>query len=239
MSDRALDGATALVTGASRGIGLAIARALVGAGARVAMLARSREVLERDAEALAPLALPVPCDLSVASEVDRALDVVASALGTPTILVSNAGAFALAPVGAMPRADAERMLALNLLAPYHLANALVPLMRARGSGHVVTIGSKADRHAFPENAAYAASKFGGRAMHEVLREELKGSGIRTSLVSPGSVDTPLWDPIAPDTRPGFTPRASMLRPEAVADAVLWVVTRPPEVNVDELRLTHA
>jgi NADP-dependent 3-hydroxy acid dehydrogenase YdfG len=78
-----------------------------------------------------------------------------------------------------------------------------------------------------------------RAMHQVMRDELRGSGVRVSLVSPGAVDTPLWDPIDPDTRPGFTPRASMLRPEAVAEAVRWVVTLPAEVNVDELRLTRA
>ena len=66
-----------------------------------------------------------------------------------------------------------------------------------------------------------------------------GSGVRATLVSPGPVDTPLWDPVSPDTRPGFTPRSAMLAPDAVADAVLYAVTRPPTVNVDELRLTRS
>jgi NADP-dependent 3-hydroxy acid dehydrogenase YdfG len=112
-------------------------------------------------------------------------------------------------------------------------------MRDRGSGHVVTIGSVADHTALPHNAAYAASKFGLRGLHEVLRAELRASGVRATLVSPGPVDTPLWDAIDPDQRPGFTPRAMMLSPDAVAGAVLYAVTQPPEVNVDELRLSRS
>ncbi len=77
------------------------------------------------------------------------------------------------------------------------------------------------------------------ALHEVLREELAGSGVRATLVSPAATDTPIWDPIDPDHTPGFPPRASMLRPDDVADAVLWAVTRPAHVNVDELRLSRS
>ena len=247
MSDRASDGASdtplagalALVTGASRGIGLAIAQALAGAGARVVMLARSRQLLHDVAAAIGPHAVPMACDLARAEDVERVLGDLASRFGTPDILVSNAGAFTLAPMGSTPMREVEALLAVNLLAPYRMANALVPAMKARGRGHVVTIGSIADRQTYSENAAYAAGKFGARAMHQVMREELRGSGVRVSLVSPGPVDTPLWDPIAPDTRPGFTPRASMLRAQSVADAVRWVVTLPPDVNVDELRLSRA
>ena len=235
----ALDGANAVVTGASRGIGLSIARVLVAAGARVFMLARSSADLGREARVLGARALDLPCDLADSADVERVLGVISTTMGAPDILVNNAGAFALGAVGTVPNDAVQRLLAVNVLAPYHLANAFVPLMRTRGTGHVVTIGSIADRHTYPENAAYAASKFGARAVHQVMREELRGSGVRVSLVSPGPVDTPLWDPISPDTRPGFTPRSLMLRADAVADAVLWVVTRPREVNIDELRLTHS
>jgi NADP-dependent 3-hydroxy acid dehydrogenase YdfG len=112
-------------------------------------------------------------------------------------------------------------------------------MRARKRGHIVTIGSIADRVAFPENGAYAASKFGLRALHEVLRAELRGSGVRTTLVSPGPVDTSLWDAIDTETRAGFTPRRQMLSTRAVADAVRYVVSQPDDVNVDELRLSRS
>ena len=80
---------------------------------------------------------------------------------------------------------------------------------------------------------------GARAVHEVMREELRGTGVRVSLVSPGPVDTAIWDAIDPDHRPGFTPRAMMLRPEAVADAVLYVLTRASDIDIDELRLTRS
>jgi NADP-dependent 3-hydroxy acid dehydrogenase YdfG len=103
----------------------------------------------------------------------------------------------------------------------------------------VTIGSIADRAAFPENGAYAASKFGLRALHEVLLAELRGSGVRATLVSPGPVDTALWDEVNPDQREGFTPRARMLSAAGVAAAVRFAITQPAGMNVDELRLSRS
>jgi NADP-dependent 3-hydroxy acid dehydrogenase YdfG len=232
-----LEGRSALITGASRGIGLSIARAFVAAGARTFLLARSAGALETAANALGSLALALPYDLSRSDQIERAVARVTEETGgAPDILVQNAGLFVLGAVGKLQPETFAVTLDVNLVAPYRLAHALVPKMRERGSGDVVTIGSIADRQVFPENAAYAASKYGARAVHEVLREELRGTGVRASLVSPGPVDTAMWDDIDPDSRDGFTPRARMLRPEAVADAVLWVVTRPPDVDIEELRL---
>jgi short-subunit dehydrogenase len=141
------------------------------------------------------------------------------------------------PLAAIEKTSADEFdaaLQVNLLGAYRLAQPLMTGMRARGSGHVVTIGSIADRNVLPENVAYAASKFGARAVHEVMREELRGSGVRVSLVSPGPVDTAIWDAIDPDNRPGFTPRAMMLRPEAVADAVHFVLTRGDATSTSPL-----
>lgn len=236
----ALRGATALVTGASRGIGLAIARAFVDAGARTWCLARSADVLAREAESLGARAVPLVCDLGRPDDVARAVGALHGvAGGAPDVLVQNAGLFALARLEETAPATFAETLDVNLIGPYRLLHALVPAMRRRGSGHVVTIGSIADRVAFAGNVAYAASKYGARAVHEVLREELRGSGVRVSLVSPSPVDTALWDAIDPDRRPDLTPRARMLRPEAVADAVLYAVTRGAEVNVDEIRMSRA
>ena len=159
--------------------------------------------------------------------------------GAPDILVNNAGLFHLQPVERTEAADFARTIETNLVAPFRFARAFLGAMRERGSGHLVTIGSIADRVVFPDNGAYAASKFGLRALHEVMRAELRGSGVRATLVSPGPVDTPLWDSIGPDEREGFTPRASMLAADAVPDAILYAVTRPSSVNVDELRLTRS
>ncbi|MFN2563965.1 MAG: SDR family oxidoreductase [Gemmatimonadaceae bacterium] len=236
----ALAGHTALVTGASRGIGLACARALAAAGARVAMIARTEDPLRAAAREIGLPALPIACDVSRPDSVHRAVQEVESAFGgAPDVLVNNAGLFTLAPFDATSPAEFVRTVDTNLVGAFTILHAFLPAMRARRSGHVVTIGSIADRHAFPENAAYAASKFGVRGLHEVLRAELRGSGVRASLVSPGPVDTALWDAVDPDQRPGFTPRAMMLPPEAVADAVLYVLTQPREVNVDELRLSRS
>jgi NADP-dependent 3-hydroxy acid dehydrogenase YdfG len=235
-----LAGRRALVTGASRGIGLAVARGLAAHGAAVAMLARTASVLAEQARAIGPLAHAVPCDVADAPATVRAVHDATERLGgPPDIFVSNAGLFALARVEDADLDDIRRMVDTNLLAPFYLLRQLLPPMRAAGAGHVITVGSIADRATFPENGAYAATKFGGRALHQVVREELRGSGVRATLVSPGPTDTELWDAIGPDGRPGFTPRALMLAPEAVADAVLWALTRPPRVNVDELRLSPA
>ena len=235
-----LAGRAAFVTGASRGIGLAAARALATAGARVVMLARGREALELGAREIGSAAVAIACDVADHAAVDAAAQSARAWLGrAPDILINNAGAFALAEVDRMAIEDFERVVDVNLVAPFRLVRALLPAMRERGAGHVVTIGSIADRTAFPQNAAYAASKFGLRAMHEVMRAELRGTGVRTTLISPGPVDTPLWDPLSPETRPGFTPRSAMLTADAVAEAILFALTRPATVNVDELRLSRA
>jgi NADP-dependent 3-hydroxy acid dehydrogenase YdfG len=204
------------------------------------MIARTGAALRAEAGTLGPRAVPIECDLADADGVSRAVAAIVSALGhTPDVLVNNAGAFALAPVEKLDPAEFAASLDINLVAPFRFLHAFLPAMKARGAGHIVTIGSVADRAIFPENAGYAPSKFGARALHEVLRVETRGSGVRATLVSPAQVDTPLWDAIDPDHRAGFTPRAQMLRPEAVAEAVLYAVTQPHEVNIDELRLSRS
>jgi NADP-dependent 3-hydroxy acid dehydrogenase YdfG len=235
-----LAGRTALVTGASRGIGAAIARRLAVEGARVAVLARSEAALRELAAELGHGAVAIPCDLRRPD----APEIVAAALreinaASPDIIVNNAGAFLIAPVHETTVDAFRDTLEVNLVGPFSLVRRFLPDMRARGAGHVVTIGSIADRAVFPGNAAYAASKYGLRALHEVLRVELRGSGVRATLVSPGPVDTELWDPIDPDHQPGFTPRSSMLDADAVAGAVLYAVSAPATVNVDELRLSRS
>jgi NADP-dependent 3-hydroxy acid dehydrogenase YdfG len=238
---RPLGGRWAVVTGASRGIGADVARRLVAAGARVALVARGVEAMESLAAELGSGAVsPVACDLSDLSAIDRASRRITElAGGAPEIIVNNAGAFTVAPAHETSVDVFRRTLETNLVAPFAFVRAFLPAMLARGSGHLVTIGSIADRAVLPGNAAYAASKHGVRALHEVLRAELRGTGVRASLVSPGPVDTELWDEIDPDNQPGFTPRAQMLTPMDVASAVQWVLTAPPAVNVDELRLSRS
>ena len=231
---------SALVTGASSGIGRAIAGALARHGMQVHLLARTQHALQWAAGEIGGGAVAHQCDVTDPSAVASVAAAVAELTGgAPDILVNNAGRFPLLPLEAMETAEFERTIQANLVAPFRVLRAFLPAMRARGTGHVITIGSVSDRSIFPGNGAYAASKFGQRAMHEVLREELRGSGIRATLVSPAATDTPIWDPVDPDNRPGFPKRADMLRPADVADAVVWAVTRPPHVNVDEVRVSAA
>ena len=236
-----LAGRSALVTGASRGIGAATARVLAAAGARVVLVARSETVLRALADEIGANAVVLPCDLTEIEATQRAAADVVTTLGdAPDILVSNAGIFELAPLAEMPVDVFERTMQTNLVAPFVLLRAFLPRMRERGTGHVVTIGSIADRIVFPENGAYSAAKYGARAMHEVLRVETRGTGVRATLVSPGPVNTPLWDHVLSQGGGRQLPtREIMLDPSAVADAVLYVTTRETAVNIDELRLSHA
>jgi NADP-dependent 3-hydroxy acid dehydrogenase YdfG len=185
-------------------------------------------------------AIPLAGDCRDAASVALLVAGIRAQLGhAPDILVNNAGVFRIAPVHELSGEDFAETVQTNLVAPFLLVRAFLADMRARGSGHIVTLGSVADRHVFPDNAAYAASKFGVRALHEVMRAELQGSGIRASLVSPGPTDTPLWDAVDPDNRDGYPARAQMLRPESVAAAVLFALSQPATVNIDELRISHA
>lgn len=234
-----VEGRIAVVTGASRGIGFAVARSLVQAGVRTHMLARNPELLRNSAAELGKLACAHQCDVSDAGQVRDAVAAIIREAGVPDFLVNNAGLFPLAPIEETSVEQFEEAVRSNLVAPFHLTRSFLPDMRRRGRGHIVLIGSVADRTVFPGNATYAATKFGARAMQEALRMETKGSGVRTTLIAPSATDTPIWDPVDPDNRDGFTRRADMLQPGAVADAVLWTLTRPADVNIDELRLSRS
>lgn len=219
----------ALVTGASRGIGAATASALVGAGYQVIRLARSP---------MPPLAHchDFAVDLADAESRSNTLEQLREGFDVPEVVVSNAGGFLLAPLDESSDALLREQLAINLEAPFAIARAFLPAMRQRGQGTHVLVGSIADWRAFPENSAYTASKFGVRGLHEVLLEELRGSGVRCTLVSPGPTDTTIWDPLDPDLRGDLPSRVEMLQPSDVADAILYAVLAPRHVQVDVIRL---
>jgi NAD(P)-dependent dehydrogenase (short-subunit alcohol dehydrogenase family) len=239
-SRQPLENRSALITGGSRGIGFACAQALAAAGARVFLVARNEAPLRAAAARIGPSATPVVCDVSRRDDLDRALGAVRETLGgAPDILVNNAARFAPMPAARMPVDEFEATLRVNLVPYFAVVRVFLDDFLAKGAGHIVSIGSIADRVAFADNAAYSASKFGARGLHEVLRRELRGTGVRVTLISPGPTDTPIWDPVDPGTRVGHTPREQMLDAGSVADAVLFAVTRPPQANIDELRLSRS
>jgi len=228
VSPAPLVGRVALVAGASRGIGLAIAEVLQSAGAHVVRLARSLQDAEADRRT------DLACDLTRPEAVARAAGRVLESHGAPDILVIAAGSFLLKPLTETTAAEFAQQVEANLTGPFAVLRAFVGPMQERGSGVVVTIGSIADHRPLPGNAAYAAGKFGLRGLHGVLAAELAGSGVRATLIAPGPVDTGMWDPVDPDARPGFTKRRDMLRAADVAEAVLFVATRPAHVVIPEL-----
>jgi NADP-dependent 3-hydroxy acid dehydrogenase YdfG len=221
-STEALRGRLAIVTGGSRGIGAAIAKKLRAAGAEVVAVARS------------PVEGGFVGDVTSQPDVDRLF-----AVHEPEIVINAAGAFGLAPVSETSVSSFDDILATNLRGPFLLIRAVLPRMLARGSGHIVSIGSIAGRQAFPGNGAYSASKFGLRGLHAVLDTELKGTGVRATLVEPAATDTSLWATIDRTRNSGLPEPGAMLQPDAVADAVLYVLTRPVETHINYLGLERS
>lgn len=235
VSELGLRGRTALVTGASRGIGRAAARTLARAGAEVHLLARSADALRTLAAQLGGRAWPA--DLGDEAEVWDVLDRLQEALGEPPDIVVNAGGvFDVEPLAETSVETFDRNVRINLRGTFLVLRSLLPALLERDVGTIVNVGSVAGRKAFPGNGAYAASKFGVRGLHEVLVEELRGTGVRATLLEPAATDTAIWDPLDPDADPHLPDRESMLRPDDVAEAVLFVATRPPSVRIPFLAL---
>lgn len=247
----------ALVTGATGGIGEAVARRLARDGFRVCVGGRRVRRLERLAGELAGVA--VPFDVTDEADVERARVEVGPAgvvdagagrgagravppgEGGPSlsVLVNAAGVFDLASIVGTSGDVLRRNLDVNLVGAFNVTRAFLPGMLAARSGLVINVGSVAGWRAFPENGAYAASKFGLRGFHEVLLEELRGTGVRACLLEPGAVDTPIWDPLDPDTAAHLPDRARMLRPDDVAQAVGFVAGLSGDVSVPLLRIERA
>lgn len=223
-----LAGRRFLVAGASGGIGLATARRLAAAGARLVLVARSPEPLEAAARETGASA--IPGDAADPDFINR-LRARLEGDGPLNGLINAAGAFDLAPVVSTSPEMFTAMVRANLTGPFLLIRAFLPAMLEAGDGHIVTVGSVAGRTAFPGNGAYSASKFGVRGLHAVLEQELRGTGVRCTLIEPGATDTAIWDPIDPDARHDLPDRAAMLPADAVADAIHFAVTRPPDVHV--------
>jgi len=185
---------TALITGASSGIGRDIAVSLSRMGARVALLARRQTLLDdlkRQIESAEGQALALGVDVTHASEVRQAVDRTLEAFGRIDILVNSAGVLIPSSVESMNLSDLERMMAVNLYGTVHAMQAALPSMRARSKGNIVNIASLAGRRGAPPLGGYCATKFAVVGLTEALRVELYGSGVTVSLIMPGVIDTPM------------------------------------------------
>ena len=224
---------TVVVTGASQGIGRAIAEAFSDeSDARLALAARSEGTLEAVAEACrerAADALVVPTDVTDDAAVHRLADAVTERWGTPDVLVNNAGAFTYAPLDELTLDGFREQIDVNLTGTFAVTQAFLPAMRARGAGHLFFMASVAALQAYPGNAGYCAAKHGVRGLARVVREETKDEGLRVTTIIPGATRTPTWDGVdLPDER--FMP------PEDVARAVVDAYHTSPRTVIEEILL---
>jgi NAD(P)-dependent dehydrogenase (short-subunit alcohol dehydrogenase family) len=228
-----LAGQVAVITGAGRGIGAAIARHLAGLGAAVVLCGRQREPLESRAAAIARdgrRAEVVPCDVTDLCSVEAAAASVERTFGRVDILVNNAGIGAFAgPLHTLPPETWDRVLNTNLRGVYYCIRSFAPMMIRARSGHIIDISSLAGKNALPNGAAYSASKWGLNGLTYSVAEELRGYNIRVSVVCPGSVNTEL------SPHEGKNP-ARMLLPEDVAHVVAMLVTQAPQSFASEVLL---
>ena len=222
--DVALSGKVALVTGGSRGIGLAIARALLTQGARVAVTATSHATLQAAASALAATGrendvLTIRADVRHHEEVEQAVNQIVRRFGGLDILVNNAGVGIFRRVTDLSIEEWDTILSTNLTGAFYCCRSAIPHLRARGGGWIVNISSLSGKHPFADAAAYCASKAGLNAFTEALMQEVRQDGIRVTCIMPGSVRTEFGGrlPGSDDWR---------LAPEDVAHAVCDVIAHP-------------
>jgi NADP-dependent 3-hydroxy acid dehydrogenase YdfG len=226
---------TAVVTGASSGIGAATARRLAGEGYHVYCAARREDRVRALAEEIGGTA--VRCDVTDPEQVDALAKKVGDRLD---VLVNNAGgAFGADPVAHSDAEDWRRMYEVNVIGLMEVTKALLPALVASGAGVIVNLGSTAGRIAYEGGAGYTAAKHGTQVVTETLRLELYDQPIRISEIAPGMVRTDEFALVRFDGDQEkadniYAGVAEPLVAEDIADAIAWVVTRPPHVNIDEL-----
>jgi NADP-dependent 3-hydroxy acid dehydrogenase YdfG len=226
---RPLDGRIALVTGASSGIGSAVAHELARLGARVALAARRADRLAQVVEELDGDAVGIECDVADEASVAAAVARVTERFGAaPDILVNNAGVGSFSSVVDADPADWRRMLDVNVTGSFLCARAVLPAMLERGEGSIVNVCSDVSRRVFPGGAGYCASKFGQYAMSMALSAEVRLAGVRVTAVRPGMVATEFGHgkPVERE--------AWLLQPADIAEAVAFCLTRPRHAIVDEI-----
>lgn len=231
-TEKPLEGAVALITGASRGIGLEIARRLGQMGARISLCARHAEPLQAAAESLRREHLEVletAADVSNASDAAALVERTRQKLGAIEILVNNAGIGRFGPAHEMAESDWDAVLDTNLKGVFLVSRAVAPDMIQRRSGHIINIGSLSGKSAFAGGGVYCASKWGLMGLTQCMAEDLRGYGIRVASICPGSVATE-FSPHA-----GKDPR-KMLQPKDIAHAVEMLVTQSPGSFISEVLL---
>jgi NADP-dependent 3-hydroxy acid dehydrogenase YdfG len=251
MSD-VLEGQAALVTGASSGIGEATARTLAARGAKVALVARRADRLEKLASEIADqghTALAIEADITDQEQAVAAVERTVGDFGRLDVLVNNAGVMLLGPMAGAPTEEWDRMVDINVKGLLYASHAAIPhLLKAakdspREVTDIVNISSVAGRVASAGAGVYNLTKFGVGAVSESMRQELSRQGVRITIVEPGAVSTELVDHLRPEIRPHVASRfddIKTLEAHDIAEAIEYAVTRPAHVSINEIliRPTH-
>jgi len=228
-----LAGQVAVITGAGRGIGAAIASELAGLGAAAVLCGRTQGTLEATVKSIAQSggkAEALACDVSSLESVETAAKHVEALFGRVDILVNNAGIGGFGgPLHELQPDSWDQILNINLRGVYYMTRAFAPMMIRARSGHIINISSLAGKNALPNGAAYAASKWGLNGLTYSLAEELRGHNIRVAVICPGSTNTDLSPHAGKDP-------AKMLQPEDVAHTVAMLVTQAPQSFISEILL---
>ncbi|HEY1659152.1 MAG TPA: SDR family oxidoreductase [Candidatus Sulfotelmatobacter sp.] len=226
-------GQVAVITGAGRGIGAAIAQSLARMGATAILLGRTLATLDSTAKTIAAdggKAEAITCDVTNLASVEASAAQVEKSLGRIDILVNNAGIGGFdRPLHQLPPDQWDRIVNTNLRGVYYAIRAFAPSMIRARSGHIINISSLAGKNALPNGAAYAATKWGLNGLTYSVAEELRAHNIRVSVICPGSTNTEL----SPHEGKNVT---KMLQPEDVAHAVVMLVTQSPQSFVSEILL---
>ena len=227
-----LDGKTALVTGSGRGIGQAIALALAEEGCDVALASRTKNEIQtvaREVQKSGVKGIAIQADISRPPEVERMMEETLEALGRLDVFVNNAGIAIFRPLLELTLEDWDRTMAINLRGAFLCTQKAAEVMIKQQSGTIITICSSASKKAYPNQAAYVASKHGLLGLTKGLNLELKPYGIKVHAICPGGVDTRL----TADARPG-TDRSDWMQPEDIAYLVLMLLTQSERATIDEV-----
>jgi 3-oxoacyl-[acyl-carrier protein] reductase len=231
-SEGSVAGKVALITGASRGIGLAIARRLGQMGAHVSICARDQARLDASAASLRAEkieTLAVSADIARAEQVSSLIQKTRQELGPIDILVNNAGIGLFGPYHGFGEADWDRVMDTNLKSVFLLSRAVAPEMIRRQTGHIINISSLAGKNTFANGAIYCASKWGLLGLSGSMAEDLRGYGIRVSAICPGSVATEFSGHSGKDP-------SKLLQPEDIAHAVAALVTQSAGSFISEVHI---
>jgi short-subunit dehydrogenase len=235
---RQLKGAAVLITGASSGIGRAAALAFAKEGAKLLLAARRRDQLEEVAAAVRSLggeAVVAETDVADRRQVKSAVDMAVAAFGRLDILVNNAGIGYFGLLEDTPIEAIEALWAVNMMGTIYATQAVIPLMRTQGGGHIINIASVSAKRGHPGNSIYCATKFAMVGLSEALRVELHGSGIEVSLVCPIGTATEFFDASSARSQRAHLPMGPIQTAEKVARAIVRCARRPrPEVILSPL-----